>query len=77
MEIDSLVRLLRYVFLTSGGLFGLVVLADKFGITIPSGVESVLIPITLSICMFTVPMWLTGLMPRRTSSDDDDNSQEG
>ena len=76
MEIDSLVRLLRYVFLTSGGLFGLVVLADKFGITIPSGVESVLIPITLSICMFTVPMWLVALLPRRAPPEDDDN-QEG
>ena len=77
MGIDSLVRLLRYVFLTSGGLFGFVILADKFGITIPSGVESGLIAITVSICMFTVPMLLIGLMPRRTSPDDDDHSQEG
>ena len=76
MGIDSLVRFLRYVFLASGGLFGFVVLADKFGITIPSGVESSLIAITLSICMFTVPMWLIGLMPRKASPDDD-NSQEG
>lgn len=76
MGIDSLVRFLRYVFLASGGLFGFVVLADKFGITIPSGVESGLIAITVSICMFTVPMWLIGLMPRKASPDDD-NSQEG
>ena len=77
MGIDSLVRFLRYVFLASGGLFGFVVLAGKFGITIPSGVESGLIAITLSICMFTVPMWLIGLMPRGTPPNNDDNNQEG
>ena len=76
MGIDSLVRLLRYVFLASGGVFGFVVLADKFGITIPSGIESGLIAITVSICMFTVPMLILALVPRQASRGNDDNNQE-